>query len=191
MNQKWDKFYKDNGRFYLLPHPELKNLIKLLKDLGFYKVLDIGCGSGNNLIKLAEEGFDVTGIDYSVVGAHLAEEHLKKKNLMGKVYTGDYQKSLKHFSPKSFDSVISINSLQYITETEIFNNIISEISNLIMPKGVLFLVVPSNKTIIIEPNLEQMYWQEDKLKKIISDHFDIKHSYIDSNKSIVILATNK
>jgi SAM-dependent methyltransferase len=191
MNKKWDSFYKQNGRFYLLPHPFVKDLVKLLKEADLYNVLDIGCGSGTNLIRFAEEGFDVTGLDFSVVAAHIAEEHLREKGLGGKVYTGDYLSAISHFTQEEFDLVVSINSLQYITDLEIFNNVIKEIKRVLSKHGFFFLVVPSQKSIIIEPKVEQMFWNPTKLEEVLSKEFNIEKSYVDENKYLVFLVSPK
>jgi len=43
------------------------------------KALDIGCGTGDNVIWLAKQGFDVTGIDYSQNAIKMAKSKAKKK----------------------------------------------------------------------------------------------------------------
>ncbi|KAG1665143.1 EEF1A lysine methyltransferase 2 [Nymphon striatum] len=45
------------------------------------KILEVGCGNGNILLSLAEEGFkDLTGIDYSSSGIELAQKISEKEN---------------------------------------------------------------------------------------------------------------
>ncbi len=44
-------------------------------------VLEVGCGSGNNLWFAAREGFSVTGIDDSKSAINYAKERFKNENL--------------------------------------------------------------------------------------------------------------
>lgn len=60
----WDKRFEDRGNKLLNPEPTLVEHISLLK-LG--SVLDVACGDGRNSIYLLEQGFDVTGIDFSQI----------------------------------------------------------------------------------------------------------------------------
>ena len=45
------------------------------------KALDIGCGTGDNAIWLAQQGFEVTGIDASEVAIQKAREKAVKANV--------------------------------------------------------------------------------------------------------------
>jgi cyclopropane fatty-acyl-phospholipid synthase-like methyltransferase len=45
------------------------------------KTVDLGCGSGNYSIYLAEQGFDVTGIDLSPTAINMAIEKTKQKGV--------------------------------------------------------------------------------------------------------------
>ncbi len=191
MSRKWNKFYKDNGRFYLLSHPELPKTIKIFKKLNVLHVLDLGCGSGRHLVKLAREGFDVVGLDYSVIAAKLAEEHLNKEDLPGKVYTGDYRYDLENFKEKSFDAVVSVSSLHYIASESELAKIFGSISQILKKNGVLFLVLPSKETLIIEPEKPQIFFEKAKLNQNLERYFEIKEFYQDSEKSWVIYAINK
>tara|TARA_B100001248_G_scaffold258954_1_gene244145 strand:- start:1416 stop:1679 length:264 start_codon:yes stop_codon:yes gene_type:complete len=44
------------------------------------KILEIGCGTGPNIIFLSENGFDTYGIDISPTAIKFANSQLKQKN---------------------------------------------------------------------------------------------------------------
>ena len=45
-------------------HPIAKNLQDLVEELPAGKALDLGCGTGDSSIYLAQHGWKVTGVDY-------------------------------------------------------------------------------------------------------------------------------
>lgn len=70
-NSPWD-----TGR----PSSELQRVLRL-HAIQPCRVLEIGCGTGTNSVWMAQQGFEVTGIDV----APLAVEHAKKRAHMAKV----------------------------------------------------------------------------------------------------------
>jgi 2-polyprenyl-3-methyl-5-hydroxy-6-metoxy-1,4-benzoquinol methylase len=61
----WEDAYKtvppwDVGR----PQPAFVELVRA-GELGKHKVLDVGCGTGENALYLASNGFSVSGVDLS------------------------------------------------------------------------------------------------------------------------------
>lgn len=54
------------------------------------RVLEIGCGAGNNLVFAAQEGFDVAGIDGSVSAIAFARQRFADLSLRGDLRVGDF-----------------------------------------------------------------------------------------------------
>jgi len=79
-----------------------------IKELGPAKVLDIGCGTGKNLFKLAELGWEVYGIDISERAIELAKVKAAKRNLHAEFYAAD---STLWEPPHTFNLVISTYAL--------------------------------------------------------------------------------
>jgi ubiquinone/menaquinone biosynthesis C-methylase UbiE len=73
------------------------------------KVLELGCGGGNNAKFLAENGFDVYGIDGSRSAIEICKERFKEWNLKGNFIQGDFL-SLPYRN-NFFDLVIDRESL--------------------------------------------------------------------------------
>ena len=57
--------------------------------------LDIGCGTGTNLVTMAEAGWEVTGVDMIPIAVGEARTKLRKANLAGRVIWGNVSQSLK------------------------------------------------------------------------------------------------
>jgi hypothetical protein len=64
----------DTGR----PEPELIKLVEQGVIRPPARVVDIGCGSGNNAVYLAQKGFDVTGIDIAPSALKVGEDLARK-----------------------------------------------------------------------------------------------------------------
>lgn len=73
------------------------------------KILEIGCGTGNNLWFAAREGFQVTGIDGSSSAITLAKQRFSEEGLQGNFYVGDFTEL--PFDNDSFDLVFDRGSL--------------------------------------------------------------------------------
>ncbi len=78
MKVKYDEYYQSENLFGN-PYPELINFYRALPTRG--KLLDVGCGQGRDAIPLAQLGFEVTGIDWSIVGIQQLNIVAKKESL--------------------------------------------------------------------------------------------------------------
>jgi 2-polyprenyl-3-methyl-5-hydroxy-6-metoxy-1,4-benzoquinol methylase len=72
----WDRVYSDpTSKYNPLPNQLLVEAVKGVKP---GKALDVEMGQGRNAIYLAQQGWDVTGIDFSPIALSLAKEHAKQ-----------------------------------------------------------------------------------------------------------------
>ena len=53
------------------------------------RAIDIGCGTGTNVITLAQHGWQVTGIDFAPTAIQLAKRKLRKAGVRASVQVGD------------------------------------------------------------------------------------------------------
>ena len=105
------------------------------------KILEIGCGAGNNLWFAAREGFSVTGIDGSVSAINYAKERFKNEKLQGTFFIGDFT-SLP-FSNDEFDIVIERESIVCVNYDGA-KRTINEVARVLKPDGFFFLNLYSN-----------------------------------------------
>tara|TARA_Y100000034_G_scaffold88576_1_gene106338 strand:- start:3532 stop:4221 length:690 start_codon:yes stop_codon:yes gene_type:complete len=69
------------------------------------KILDLGCGTGRNSIKIARKGAKVIGIDFSKDMLKIAKNKAEKLNLDIKFDEQNFLKKIK-FKSKTFDGII-------------------------------------------------------------------------------------
>lgn len=67
---KWDRRYREVERFFSLGPSKFlaDSLVRVLSLVPGRKALDLACGEGRNSIYLAQQGFEVSGVDISPVG---------------------------------------------------------------------------------------------------------------------------
>jgi 2-polyprenyl-3-methyl-5-hydroxy-6-metoxy-1,4-benzoquinol methylase len=99
------------------------------------KVLDVGCGNGNNSRQLASLGFDVLGIDISDKTIETARSLNTYDNLrFENVSAEDLDINDK------FDAIICCEVVEHLHEPE---PVIKSLKNLLRPDGVLIVTVPN------------------------------------------------
>ncbi|MEW6076570.1 MAG: class I SAM-dependent methyltransferase [Thermodesulfobacteriota bacterium] len=135
MNQDGTDFYQNHFREYfkrtvaINPAPFLTPLIdNLAKDA---TVLDIGCGSGRDLLWLKERGFRVTGFERSPGLAKLAAAHAGCD-----VITGDFEQY--DFSRFSFDAVMACGSLVHVPQGRLAG-VLQNILRALTPSGISYV----------------------------------------------------
>jgi ubiquinone/menaquinone biosynthesis C-methylase UbiE len=140
---EWWKSYFDDQ--YLLEYEPLFSLerdrhevARLLDVMGLpsgAKVLDVPCGQGRHAHLLAEAGFDVDGLDYSLDLLALARRRGTGKTLR---YTrGDMRKLPQRWSGR-FDAVLNLfTSFGFFTEPADDARVLAEFARVLAPGGVL------------------------------------------------------
>ena len=73
----WDERYRAHP-WPTEPDPEL---VELARTLTPGAALDLGCGTGRNALRLASQGWRVTGVDSSSVGLDIAEARAREQSL--------------------------------------------------------------------------------------------------------------
>ena len=70
------------------------------------RALDLGCGTGTNLVTLAEHGWQVCGIDFSSHAVRAARKRLNQIGSNGQVFRGDVSQQLPFDG--QFDLILDI-----------------------------------------------------------------------------------
>ena len=102
------------------------------KACGNVKILEIGCGAGNNLWFAAREGFSVTGIDGSASAIEFACKRFAADGLKGDFHVGDFINL--PFQDNSFDIVIDRAALTCSGATAA-RSTIQEVRRVLLPEG--------------------------------------------------------
>jgi 2-polyprenyl-3-methyl-5-hydroxy-6-metoxy-1,4-benzoquinol methylase len=84
--QNYFRFSYNNTPPWDIGHPQnaFTNLVDQIPLKG--KLLDVGCGTGENSIFFAKHGFDVTGIDFVAKAINKALQKAEKRNINIKFY---------------------------------------------------------------------------------------------------------
>lgn len=98
-------------------------------------LLEIGCGAGNFLVRAAERGFDVTGLEYSPYAAERARQNLGER---GRVLVGEIT-ALADQSD-AYDVCVLCDVIEHVRHPGEF---VRDILRLLRPGGVLLVVTPS------------------------------------------------
>ena len=125
----WDKKFENRGGNPLKPEEALvKNIIYLKSGT----VLDLACGDGRNSLFLLQEGFNVTGVDFSIKALERLHNFAARNNY--KIYTKkvDLSKADALDNIEEFDNII-INHYRLSKEQ------LSGIHEHIRIEGVLFI----------------------------------------------------
>lgn len=143
MNTKdWEEAYKKSGEIQIEVPGVVKDFLDFLKKKNAKKVLDLCFGTGRTTIFLAENGFDVYGIDISKTGKKITEKKLKEKNLSAHLEIEDMHK-LPH-EDNFFDAVLAIYCLEHNKLSGI-KEVILELDRVLKPKGILAATLISIK----------------------------------------------
>lgn len=91
--ERFSRWIRFNSWYFMRPPwdtgitpPELEDFI-LTHTSG--KALDLGCGTGTNILRLAHAGWDVTGVDFALRAVNKARTRLRQAGLAGKVMAAD------------------------------------------------------------------------------------------------------
>ena len=148
-SQIWEERYTKRAVVNRYPHDDvvsfmLRNYKENKKNI---KVLDLGCGTGNNLIFLAKEGYEYYGIDYSRSAIDIIPEtfdyfslRLKKNRLHSASF-----KDLP-FEDNFFDVIIDRQSVGQNNFNDI-KIIINEVYRVLKNKGKYFGINFSDRSV--------------------------------------------
>jgi SAM-dependent methyltransferase len=127
------------------------------------KLLDVGCGSGRDLLWLKERGFNVTGFERSKGLAALARKHSDCE-----IIEGDFEQF--DFSILTFDAILLSGSLVHIPHARleaVFGSIVSGLG-----KGgkVLVSLKEGSESSMDGDGRTFYFWQDENLRDIFSKH---------------------
>jgi SAM-dependent methyltransferase/predicted esterase len=106
------------------------------------RVLDLGCGTGENALFLASRGHEVRGIDFVEVAIQRAKAKAKDRELNDYFEIGDALKLSK--GDRVFDSVVDCGLFHVFTDEE-RPQYVSSLANVVRPGGHVFIACFSDE----------------------------------------------
>jgi len=191
--KEWDNFFKqhpfggpwDYERDIGKPKLEDSHVVDFIKYYSFeknLKVLDCGCADGRNSEYLINEGFKVTGVDFSQTVIERTQKRLPK----GKFLIGDVRK-LDLFEENSFDFLIGA-GVFHVNYPQDTISIIKEYHRILKNSGKMFIRVfnkedhtPNPIFAVNKDNTMPVFgYSEFVFTNHIKNYFNVKHKIYDS-----------
>jgi cyclopropane fatty-acyl-phospholipid synthase-like methyltransferase len=139
-NNMWeDQIYKNNLHNNIWPYPQVISKVmryfQELKSPSDFRILELGCGVGNNVIALAQMGFHVTGVDFSANAIEKAKLRAREKNVQIDLFIG----AIEDFDPNTgpFDLVFDRGAFVCLSDSKVAASL-EKVNNYLKPGG-LFL----------------------------------------------------
>jgi SAM-dependent methyltransferase len=164
----WNQFFQERkqndrdldwGLGWLKPH------LEYLRESNISTIVDIGCGTGSDAIRLAQLGFEVVGIDVSEVALGWARQKANRNRVDVSFQQMDISKGLS-FPDRSFDCAISHLVLHSFSDG-VTRLVFADIHRILKPSG--FLVFDVN-------SIEDMqYRQRKRIKQLEEFYFLEEH----------------
>jgi ubiquinone/menaquinone biosynthesis C-methylase UbiE len=146
------------------------------------KILELGCGAGNDSNFFATSGFEITATDFSDQAIKQNQQKYQNENLNFEVL--NIAKSFS-YPVKTFDIIYARLSLHYFTDQKT-REVFKEIARILKPDGLLCFMCKSPQDILygkgekIEEDMFENeghvrhFFSEDYAKKLLSNNFTIK-----------------
>jgi protein-L-isoaspartate(D-aspartate) O-methyltransferase len=177
----WNKMFSE-GRDYQVFNQILLN--KIIKDQRVGgEVLDVGCGTGDLVIKLSERGMSVTGLDFSSVAIEKAKQRLASKNISANLILGNIG-SIN----TQFDAIFCKLVYAFINDKE---NFLRAIKNGLKEGGVFILITPilneENKNLETKPGICAKTEDIELLRNIFDSTEEYHTNYEDEGRIVKTL----
>ena len=141
----WNTLYEHDEFAPDEPEPFLLSAVSrpTMTSDGASCVLDIGCGAGRHLVWLAEQGFEVFGVDDASRALERSRARLHAAGAVARLVRGDFV-SLP-FTGDSFDMVVAIHAL-YHGDQAALRRALSEVARVLRDGGLLVATFLSTLT---------------------------------------------
>lgn len=141
-SSKWDKYWgkSHNLDYWRTPAPEVLAFINENLPTNNKKILDLGCGLGRHSLAFAEQGFQVTAVDYSKQALDELDSISQKNSLIIETILGNYKTRV--FSDAEFDIILSYNVLYHGSKEE-FQSSINLCSDYLADNGRFMFTCPT------------------------------------------------
>jgi SAM-dependent methyltransferase len=98
------------------------------------RALEIGCGGGQVTLRLAQQGFDATGVDFSETAIELARENARTAGVAARFEVGDAL-TLEGFPDASFSLVLDNHALHCVVDSRDRASLLASVRRVLAPGG--------------------------------------------------------
>lgn len=133
-HETWERNWtapEQQGR-WLKPEPAVEALAPLLRERGFERVLDVGCGLGRHAQFLASQGFQCVGSDASEAGLDYARAQAAAAGLHVEYRAAPFYEL--PFADSAFDAIVAWNVI-YHGDRDLAQRAVDEFRRVLAPTG--------------------------------------------------------
>jgi SAM-dependent methyltransferase len=143
-------------------------------------ILDVGCGSGRDLLWLKKQGFHVTGFEHSSGLVNLARNHSGCE-----VIEGDFE--TYNFSHLCFDAILASGSLVHVPHNNlktVLENILQALNQDSIHARYMYISLKAGTGVKKDSQNRMFYlWDDETLKQIF---YDLEFNIINISKSLSV-----
>lgn len=159
------------------------------KNLPKGKILDYGCGSGNNSVFFLKNNYEVWGVDVaenapSLIKRNFEMHHIDSKNLERFSVIPPDNTSLP-FEDGFFDFIISNQVLYYLPSEKHIKAVLKELYRCLRPGGVVFFTMLGPKSYYIQEKTKKIH--DEKIHEVVID--DPNHRLAGLHEMIYLVKT--
>lgn len=110
------------------------------------KVLELACGTGSILVKLAQKGYEMWGVDRAAEMIEIAQMKADKADQKVELFQGD----MRYFSfDEKFDAVLCLyDSINYILKKDEMMQVFENVHNVLNPNGLFIFDITTEHNIV-------------------------------------------
>ena len=136
--ERWDERFANGQDFGVITEAELDTICSAVDSSS--SALDLACGTGDLVLKLARRGLSVTGVDISSVGLELARKRLESEGLSATFFEADLNSvDLSSSLQGPFDFIFIKLAFSFVNNREV---LLEQIKKLLSPSGVFVCILP-------------------------------------------------
>lgn len=166
---------EDSNEYPFAAYKDVLNTVYKIVRAKRGTLLDIGFGTGVLTKKLFDDGYTITGIDFSERMIEIAKEKMPNSELIQYDFTNGLPKSLEN---KCFDWIISTYAIHHLTDIQKKEFIYELLKHLNQGGAIIFgdVSFSNNEELEKTKNMAQEEWDDDEhyivveeLKKLLPD----------------------
>lgn len=170
LEQYYNKFNEEkrlNSRHGQVEYrTSMQYIHKYLKEFPEAKILDVGAGTGRYSVALANEGYDVTAVEYVKYNLGI----LKSKGSSVKAYQGNAMK-LHRFQDNTFDLTLVFGPMYHLYSFEDKCKALSEAKRVTKPNGIILVAYCMNEYAVVLHGFRDRHIKESIQNKKLTEEF--------------------